>query len=715
MGAAPAAPFAFFRTNQAARRKVAAQQRAALSAMNRKRRPIRLPERPIEWMFVWEADVKTLVRGRLIGVVGAILLTVACGGGSAPPPGNTGAPSPSSPASGNVSLDRNSYPVFPNADAGADPSVPAEQGGKGFKGEGWETNTDFDLTGDPRAVKGGVLRQAMMTDFPSTLRYYGPNSHAWTAMLNTMVYETLLGLHPASLEYMPGLATHWQVSPDKLTYRFRINPNAKFSDGTPVTADDVLASWKLVVDKGLQDPAITLLFSKFEQPVVESKYIVSVKAKTVDWQNLLQFGNSLIIFPAHVLKNVNGAAFIRDYNYKMLPGSGPYIVHEQDVNKGNSITIKRRTDYWADRERRNIGTSNFDEIQQFVVRDRNLEFERFKRGDIDYYFVQRAQMWVQDLDYPNIKRGLNQKRKIFNNNPQGLQGVAINTRKEPFTDIRVRKGLRHLFNRELMIQKLAFGEYVTMDSIFANSVYENPNNEKIKYDPQRGLQLLAEAGWKDRDANGRLTRNGRPMSLEIVYGDQSSERFFTIFQEDLRKVGITLNLRLVTWETLIKLIDDRAFDMAMLAYTGSVFPNPEVNFHSSLADQNNTNNITGFKNKRADEIMEAYKKEFDLDNRIKLLREFDGIFTNEHHWILEWTAPYERVVFWNKFGYPKGIITRTGDYRDIPSLWWIDAEKSQKLQAAMKDQSVNLGEGASEDRYWLEYAKGEGPAAAAPR
>ena len=665
-------------------------------------------------MEIWEGHVRR-VHAWLTIVVGAMVMTAACGGGSAPPPANDTGPSPSASNPTNVSLDKNSYPVFPNADAGADPSVPAEQGGKGFTGQGWETSTDFDFIGDPRAVRGGTLRQATLTDFPSTLRYHGPNSHAWTEMVNLMVYETLLGLHPTTLQYIPMVATHWQISPDKLTYRFRINPNAKFSDGTPVTAEDVVASWKLLTDKSLQDPAQNLTFNKYEQPVAESKYIVSVKAKSVDWQNLLHFSTNLFIYPAHVLKNVNGAAFIRDYNYKMLPGTGPYLVREQDVNKGTSIRITRRTDYWAEKERRNIGLNNFDEVMQLVVRDRNLEFERFKRGDQDYFWVQRAQMWVQELDYPNIKRGVNQKRKIFNNNPQGIQGVAINTRREPFTDIRVRKALRHLFNRELMIQKLAFGEYVPMDSIFANSVYENPNNEKIKFDPQRGLQLLAEAGWKDRDPNGRLMKNGRPLNLQIVYSDQSSERFFTIFQEDLRKVGIAMNLRLVTWETLIKLIDDRQFDMAMLAYTGLPFPNPRASFHSSLADQNNTNNITGFKNKRADEIIDAYDKEFDLQKRISLLREFDSIYTNEHHWILEWSAPYERIVFWNKFGYPRGLISRIGDYRDIPSMWWIDPEKSRQLDEAMKDQSKSMGEGPRDDKYWLDFAKTESSQPAQPR
>ncbi len=179
---------------------------------------------------------------------------------------------------------------------------PPSKGGKGFKGEGWETNTDFDLIGDPKAVKGGELKHGNMSDFPSTLRYYGPNITAWNQMVNAMVYETLLGLHPTTLEYIPALATHWQVSPDKMTFRFRIDPNARFSDGTPVTSEDVVATWKLLTDKSLQDPAQTLIYSNFEPPVAESKYIVSVKAKTQNWQNLLYFGNSMLILPAHVLK-----------------------------------------------------------------------------------------------------------------------------------------------------------------------------------------------------------------------------------------------------------------------------------------------------------------------------------------------------------------------------------------------------------------------------
>ncbi len=641
-----------------------------------------------------------------ISALMAFLVTaaIACGGGD-PDAARTGATPAAGPRrAADVAMDKSAYPVFPDADSGADPSVPAGEGGAGFTGDGWDTNADYDLIGDPRAVKGGTLRQAGMTDFPSTLRYYGPNVTAWNQMLQGLVYETLLGLHPTTLDWIPGLATHWQISEDKRTFRFRIDPNARFSDGTPVTSEDVVASWALTVDTGLQDPARTLVYSNFERPIAESNYLVSVRAKTVNWQNFLYF-SSLYVFPARVLTTITGEDYVREYNDKMLPGTGPYIVNEDDVDKGTMITIRRRSDYWAAAHRRNVGFANFDEIQQLVVRDRNLEFEMFKKGDVDYYSVNRAQMWVEDLDYENITRGLNQKRKIFTHNPQGVQGIAMNTRRPPLDDVRVRKALRHLFNRESMVEKLMYNEYTMADSMYSGSVYENPANEKIAYDPQKAMALLADAGWRERDPQGRLTRNGQPLTIEIVYGDQASERFFTVFQEDLRRVGITLNLRFTTFETLVKLLDERTFGMASIAYTGSIFPSPEQNWLGRLADENNTNNITGFKNARADELIDSYGKEFDFSMRVSLLRELDGIITNDHHWILEWSAPYERVVYWNKFGHPPGYITRIGDARDIVSLWWLDPEQSRTLDGAIRDSSIDLGAGSSEDRYWLDYAQ----------
>lgn len=652
------------------------------------------------------------------GLACLVLLALIGCGPKAEGPAPSGPASPvDDAASSTASLNKDDYAVFPDADAGADPGVPAEQGGRGFNGEGWETNTAFDLIGNPRAVKGGLYREAI-TDFPGTLRMGGPEWNTYVNyMIGNLVYESLLTLDPTTLNYIPVLATHWQISPDKHTFRFRINPNARFSDGAPVTAEDVVASWTLYADKKLNDPALNTMFGKLERPVAESRYIVRVASREPDWKNFLNFAAFMLIFPAHALKDVDGAAYLRDYNFKYLPGTGPYMITEADIQKGQSLNIRRRKDFWDEKSRRSAGLNNFDEVRLIVVRDPNLTFEKFKKGDLDFYFVNRAKIWIEEMDFDKIQRGVIQKRKIFNNTASGYNGVAINTRRKPFDDIRVRKALALLMNRALYIEKLFHSEYLPMNSYFAGSVYENPGNAANPYNPDDARKLLEEAGWKDRDAQGRLTKEGKPLSIELLYDSKTAEPYLTVYQEDLHRAGITLNLRFVTFETQYKLVSDRQFDLAEVGWGGSMFPDPEQQWHSRLADVRNTDNITGFKDPRIDAICEKYAQTFDLKERVALMRELDGIATRQYHYVLKWRAPAERIAYWNRFGHPSGYFTRTGDYMSdlsagpgIERLWWIDPAASKRLDEAMADSSVKLPVGATEDRYWLEReAAGENP------
>jgi microcin C transport system substrate-binding protein len=640
----------------------------------------------------------------------ALYMSIGCSSSTTPSePSNIPAAGPT-----NVSMNKDDYTVFVDPDAGADPSVSAELGGKGFTGEGWETNTTYDLLSDPRAVKGGTFLQAT-SSFPATFRYTGVNGSTVTNFfINSLVYETLLELNPTTLESMPALATHWQILPDKMTFRFRIDPNARWSDGQPVVADDVVATWKLETSKDIQDPFHNALYGEFEQPVAESKYIVRVKSKQPKWMNFLQFSQSMLIYPAHILKNVDGSAFIRDWNFKMLPGTGPYVVRETDIEKGKSFTLRRRPDYWGVKIRRNVGKFNFDQIKFVIVRDDNLEYEMLKRGDLDNFVVSRAQMWVQELEYDTIKRGLLQKRKVYNHQPQAIGGFAFNTRREPFNDIRVRKALYYLFNRDLMLEKMMFSQYEPMNSHFPSSVYENPNNEKVHYNPQKAVQLLAEAGWKDRDSQGRLTKNGRPLTLELLHYAPTYGRFFTVFQEDLRKVGIALNLREVTAETAFQLKDQQKFDMICMFYGGgSPWPVPRQFYHSSQ-DVIGGDNLTGFRNPKLDELVEQYDKEFDLQKRISLMRELDAIVSAETHWILLWHSNYTRYLYWNKFGQPPGYTSRIleREIYDPAVYWWVDPAKAQQLEQAKRDSSIKLDVGDSEVKYWLDYAKLEEQGAA---
>jgi microcin C transport system substrate-binding protein len=634
----------------------------------------------------------------------SLAITAGCGQSSAPETGSTSAPvsAPSAPVSGNKA----DYAVFPDADAGADPSVPAEQGGKGFTGKGWETNTDFDLIGDPKALKGGVLRDSLL-DFPGTLRLAGPEANSvFNAEIAGLAYESLLSVHPTTLKYVPAVATHWQISPDKLTYRFRINPNARFSDGTAVTSEDVVASYDFRMDPTLQDPMNQLIFGKVNRPVAESKYIVRVQAKEVNWRAFLYF-SGMTILPARVLKTINGEAYLKDYNFKLLPGSGPYMIQESDVHKGQSISVRRRKDYWAAQARANVGLNNFDELNFTVVRDENLVFEKFKKGELDISLINIARQWVEQTDFDTVQRGLIQKRKIYNNPAQGWEGFAFNTRQAPLNDIRVRKALTLLLDRKMLLEKIMHNEYLPENSYMAGTPYENPDDPQNEYDPEAALKLLAQAGYTSRDSQGRLAKDNAPLQIELLYDTKTFEPHLTIYQEDLRKVGITLNLRLITPETTFQLVNQRHFQMAVFAWGGSIFPDFEGNFQSTLADVENTNNITGFKDPHVDQLLKEYDRTFDVEARIPLVRQIDGILANAYQYVFLWDAPFTRVLYWNKFGTPPGYLTRTGDYYTAHQLWWFDSSKNAELQKALRDPSVKLEVGPTDNRFWLDYGKTE--------
>ena len=410
-----------------------------------------------------------------------------------------------------------------------------------------------------------------------------------------------------------------------------------------------------------------------------------------------------------MLKNIDGASYLRDYNFKLIPGTGPYILNESDIEKGRSVTLRRRKDYWAEKYRSNIGQFNIDEIKRVVVRDENLAIEMLKKGELDYYYVAgNPQVWMERFNTETVQRGMLVKRAVFNNTPASLAYIGFNMRRKPFDDVRVRKAFTLLFNREQIIEKLFYGLYKPIRSYYPATVYENPNNPKNTYDPAEAFRLLAEAGWKDRDAQGRLTKDGRPLQVELLYSRQVFEPWLTVYQEDLRKVGITANLRLVTFETGVKLVMQRQFEYFVGAWgAGSVFPSPRSNCHSETADVENTNNITGLKDKRVDDVIERYDVSFDSNQRIELLKELDGLLASQYIYTLRWYDPAERFVFWNKFGMPNGTLSRVGDYSGtlmpgIPQLWWVDPEKSQKLEQAMRDNSIKLEVPPVDDRYWQE-------------
>jgi microcin C transport system substrate-binding protein len=401
----------------------------------------------------------------------------------------------------------------------------------------------------------------------------------------------------------------------------------------------------------------------------------------------------------------------------MPPGSGPYILLKDNFVSQKRFSLTRRTNWWGADEPDNEGLYNFDRLTFLVVTDERLRLEKFKSGEHDFYSVGRAQWWEDEFDYPLIKRGIQQKRKVYNDYPIGISGFVFNMREKPFDDVRVREAIAYLFNRQKLVDDLMYSAYTMTDSYYPNSVYENPNNPKIRYDPEKASKLLAEAGYSKRNSQGILVNDKTGEPLEFTIGiTEGLDRILTPVQQDMLKNGVKLNFENTDPQTKFKNLNERNFRMAWMNWGATLFPNPKSSFRSNLADPLNTNNFAGFKNERADTLIDREQVEYDQQTRIQILRELDSIFMASHQYALAWYAPFQRIVYWNRFGQPDWYIGKVYDWYEsggVLATWWVDTAKNRKMYSALSDNSVTMEVGKTEVTFWPEFRKqqeqGAGP------
>ena len=594
--------------------------------------------------------------------------------------------SSSSSAGSNTSETASGSPAVAVEHAEGDPSVSAEDGGPGFTGEGWQTSEPGPL-GDPRAKKGGNIISAIPS-WPDNLRMYGSRSNTHlNYLVRDMCYEKILEVDPNTLEFIPRIASHWKISDDNMTFTFRINPKAHWSDGKPVTSEDIIATYRLIADDTLEEPMTkAMIADKFEEPVAKSKYIVEFKSKVKHWRNFINL-ISIVVLPAHQIGNITGAEYLDKYNFEYTATSGPYIIHKQDIKTDESVTLTRRDDYWYADDPSMTGLNNFKRIRFVVVRDHRLAFDKAVKGELDFHPVYTSQWWVEDLDPEKVdavKNGLIVRRKVYTKFPKGFSGQAFNMRLPIFQDVRVRKALAHLWDNETLLEKFMYNEYDALSSYYPGSDAENLDNQLVKYDPQQAADLLAEAGWTDRGPDGILVKDDKRFSVTIQYGTPGFEKYFTIYKEAAKKVGVEINLKLLDWETRWSNAMDHQFEITSQPWGAILFPNPLTSWHSSQADDTGSNNFPGFANEKVDALIDEYDSEFDLSKRTELLRQIDGVVYNQHPYILDWYLPNERIFYWNKFGMPDTVLRKYDEYEDVYALWWIDPEKEKALKEARK-------------------------------
>ncbi len=539
-----------------------------------------------------------------------------------------------------------------------------------------EKNGDYDPIANPDAVKGGTYT-TWGSSFPKSLNMW-LDYNSFSKAVTDLQFEGLVNLHTKENEPVGILAQSWTISDDKKTFTFKIHDQAKWSDGKSITAEDIQFYYDVMMNTKNLTSLFRVSLKRLNRPEVIDEKTIRLTAKENHWSNFWTAAG-MTALPKHIWNDVN----FNKQNFDFPVISGPYKLKE--VKKNRYIILERRNDWWGLVKKYNQYKFNFKNIKYKSMEDKTKALEATKRGSFHAYAVHTYTTWMKPTDFDDVKKGWVIKQRVFNNEPKGFQGLAINLRKEKFQDVRVRKALCHLFNRELINEKLMFNQYYLLNSFYPDLYPNNMNPDVplLAFNPDKARALLKEAGWLV-DSDGVIRKDGK--AFEIIFSSRSVDhRHLNIYLEDLKKVGIKASIEQLSLSTYRKRMDNHNFDITWLAWSSVRLRDPEHEWHSSTADQISTNNITGVKDPIIDSLIEAQKTEMSLDKRNEILKQIDRRLYDIIPYALMWHPFYSRLLYWNKFGTPKYVLDKYNSDDIIPTYWWFDPVKAKRLQDAMNN------------------------------
>lgn len=532
---------------------------------------------------------------------------------------------------------------------------------------------EADPIANPDAVPGGSLT-TWQGAFPKSLNQWLEYTGA-TKEICDLQFESLVDLHSTEDREVGLIADSWKISDDKKVFTFHIDPRARWSDGKPVTSADAVFYYDVIMNPKNLTSLFRVSLSRFERPVIVDSLTFTIAAKEPHWRNFWDAA-SITPLPKHVWEGKDFNALHFDFPVV----NGPYRIGE--VKKDRSLTMQRRGDWWGWSKRYNQHKFNFETIRYRFMDDAIKIMEAFKKGDFDVYPVYTASVWAEKTRIEPVTKGLVVRQRVFNKEPIGFQGMAMNLRRPLFQDLAVREALSYLLNRELMNEKLMFNQYFLLNSYYPDLFPENrnPKAPMRAFDPKKARDLLTGAGWK-AGSDGILAKNGKP--LEIVFLHHSAElRHLNVYLEDLKSVGIRARIDQVSYATYAKRLDNHEFDMAWMAWGAVRLRDPEASWHSKTADEISTNNVPGVKDRVVDSLIDLQKTELDLGRRNALVAELDTRLTEIVPYVLMWQSDNHRLLYWNKFGTPKYVLDKFNREDYIPRYWWVDPAKEKAFNEA---------------------------------
>lgn len=553
-------------------------------------------------------------------------------------------------------------------------AVSGSVGATDFPSDSWSPRPN--PIASPDAISGGDL-SVFVGQYTKSFNYYLDTSKTTSELFN-LLFESLLTSNPLTAEYEPGLASSWSISDDRKTFTFRIHPDARWSDGKPVTAADVAWTFAAVRDPANLTGVHKVSLESFDAPVILSSNEISFACKEVHWRNLGAIG-SLHILPRHVMEGKD----FNKINFEFPAVSGAY--EQGEIKEGVYARFRRRADWWRRGDPRTKGTANFDTVTFRFYAERENAFEAFKKGQLDTFPVYTSRLWMNETAGEKFEKNWIVRQRIYNHSPLGFQGFAMNMRRPPFDDIRVRKAISHLIDREKMNRTLMFNQYFMQRSYFED-LYDATHpcpNPTFFFDKARARALLSEAGWLANPKTGLLEKEGQPLTFRFLTRAQSSQKFLAIFGEDLRDIGVNMVMDMKDWAAWSKDMDEYNFDITWAAWGSVLFKDPEGMWHSREATRPSGNNITGFSDPRADVLIDRQRTEFSIERRNQLCREIDGIVARQCPYALLWNINHTRMLYWNKFGTPPTVLGKFDDEFAAIWYWWTDPDSEADLKDAV--------------------------------
>ena len=560
----------------------------------------------------------------------------------------------------------------------------------------------FDYV-NPGAPKGGLLHLATVDTF-STLNPF--TLKGVSAAGAGLPFESLLEGSADEADAAYGLIAEGVVlAPDRRSVRFHLRPEARWHDGTPITARDVAFSYEILTTEG--HPAYANNLAGVDWVETTGDHDVTFHLADPDNRKLPLIAGGLSIV---------SEAYYRDRAFgetTMEPplGSGAYRVAEVDPSR--SVTYERVADYWGAQLPLNVGRYNFDTIVYDYYRDRTVLVEALKAGEYDFHEEYTSKVWATQYDIPAVEEGWLVKDVLKDNTPSGVQAFFFNTRLPRFQDRRVREALAYAFDFEWLNKNQFYGLYDRMASYFENSelaARDLPSEAELALlEPHRGAvpeevftkafvppatdgsgnnrgnlraarSLLKEAGWITKEGALVNGETGEPMTVEFLYFEPTFERIYAAFGRSLERLGVGVNLRLVDGAQYEERLKTHDFDITTIRFVFNLSPGAELNsyFASSTVDQVGSFNIPGIKDPVVDALIGEVAAATDRPSLIAAARALDRVLLWGHYMIPQWYKGAHHLVYWNKFDRP---ALKPRYARGVFDTWWVDREKDDALRA----------------------------------